>query len=738
MLPCCSPSIRVWSCLAAFVLAGVLPLAAADKAASEPLQKETTRQAQAVVAAGAVGEDASRVVQTSAEEDLGNAEPGVEQSRETEQAETISDAQRIGRLQRSIEKDQEQLEQLRSGMKAADEEFALAGRIFNKVDERFAEAKEKLEEARTDGATEKITALTTELADRQEKLTLCKERFDLALESRKGLQQQIEALKEKLAQDAAALERLTGDSEEDAPEPLPEAAVPTSHPAETSPSPPAPVVGPSALGLATPVAAKAEPAAPADAPIGQSPRGLGAAAQASLLPEGPDERQALADVQLARDEASRQQAAASEAREEVVAIEKRQQSLDRNIALEQQLRDAARKQSDNALRAAREFQEDYRQKSEASAPAEVLIKIGQRIQSSELRVEKAREEVKSRSARLDELHDQRHALMSDRIAALQQADTRERAADEARRKVATLENPFSRRNVTRWVFSHGPNVLVILACFLVLRLVVRVVCRRVVVLMTHKGSGSRKERENRAHTIVSVFHNAATVLCYGGSTLMILEECEVPVGPLLGGAAVFGLAVAFGSQNLIRDYFYGFVILLENQYGINDVVRIGEITGKVERITLRMTVIRDMDGVNFIPNGRIESVKNLTHGWSQAVLEISVSYKEDVDHVMDVLMDLGRELRKDPQFSEAILEDPTMLGVEQLGDSSVQIKFFLKTKPLEQWGIKREMLRRIKRRFDELAIEIPFPQRVVNHRYLTVEGQAEEAHADGWPQRKSA
>lgn len=642
----------------------------------------------------------------------------------------LSDAERISRLQRAIEKDRAQLEHLAAELRSAEEEFEHAGKVFNKVDEKYKAAEEKLSEARESETEEKVNALTSEFENLKEKWTLCKERFDLSIQTRKGLQQQIAALKEKIDQDAAAFEKLTGKSEPEAPAELP---TPTS---ETK-------TAPADVQTVKETESSAAPASPKPTPAENSSAHEATATKAemgpSILPEAPEDRQSVAEVQQARTEVSREEAAVNEAREAVEAIEKRQQSLDKNIELEQQLRDAARKQADNALRVAQEFQEDYRQKSEASAPPEELIKIGQRIQSAEIRLEKARDEVKHRTERLDELQEQRHGLMSDRISALEQAEVRQRVADEARRKLESLENPFSRRNLTHWVLRHSPNVLIILLGFLVLRLVVRVICRRVVVLMTHKGSGSRKERENRAETIVSVFHNAATVLCYAGSTLMILEECGVPVGPLLGGAAVFGLAVAFGSQNLIRDYFYGFVILLENQYGINDVVKIGEITGQVERITLRMTVIRDMDGVNFIPNGRIESVKNLTHGWSRAVLDIGVSYNEDIDRVMDVLLDLGRELRKDPRFADAILDDPTMLGVEQLGDSSVVIKFFIKTRPLEQWNIRREMLRRVKKRFDELAIEIPFPQRVVNHRYLAADSAYPEA-ADlrRWPDRKSA
>ncbi|HWL73157.1 MAG TPA: mechanosensitive ion channel family protein, partial [Burkholderiaceae bacterium] len=223
--------------------------------------------------------------------------------------------------------------------------------------------------------------------------------------------------------------------------------------------------------------------------------------------------------------------------------------------------------------------------------------------------------------------------------------------------------------------------------------------------------------ENRARTLSSVFHNAATTVIYLGALLIILDEVGIPISTLLGGVAVIGLAVAFGAQNLIKDYFYGFMILLENQYGVNDVVRIAGIAGLVERITLRLTVLRDGEGtVHFVPHGEVKTVSNMTHGWARAMFDIGIAYSENPDRVMDVLMKLGRELRADPKFGEMILDDPEMLGVESLGDSSVVIRFQIKTGPMQRWPVRREMLRRIKHKFDELQIEIPFPSRTVYYR----------------------
>src|SRR5947209_781288 len=153
---------------------------------------------------------------------------------------------------------------------------------------------------------------------------------------------------------------------------------------------------------------------------------------------------------------------------------------------------------------------------------------------------------------------------------------------------------------------------------------------------------------------------------------MLLDEIGIPIVPLMGGAAVLGLAVAFGAQNLIKDYFTGFMVLLEDQYAVNDVVKINNVGGKVERITLRMTVLRDNAGVaHFVPHGTISTVSNMSHGWAKANLEIGVSYKEDIDRVLDVLRELGAEIRHDETIGPMILEDAEVPGIDSFGESAV-------------------------------------------------------------------
>ena len=204
------------------------------------------------------------------------------------------------------------------------------------------------------------------------------------------------------------------------------------------------------------------------------------------------------------------------------------------------------------------------------------------------------------------------------------------------------------------------------------------------------------------------------VALIGSVLYMILETVGINIAPLLAGVGIAGLAFGFGGQYLIRDLINGIFILFEGQYRINDVIKVGDLAGVVENVNLRVTVLRDMEGrVIYIPKGKMKAVINMTKEWSRAVLNIGVAYKENIDRVMEVLKELGRELRQDPVFSKLILEDLQMLGVEELGESQVTLKCFFKTVPIKQWDVAREFRRRVKNRFDELGIEIPFPHRTL-------------------------
>ena len=194
--------------------------------------------------------------------------------------------------------------------------------------------------------------------------------------------------------------------------------------------------------------------------------------------------------------------------------------------------------------------------------------------------------------------------------------------------------------------------------------------------------------------------------------MMALEEAGFNVGPLLAGAGVAGLAVGFGAQNLVRDVISGLFMLLENQVRINDVAIINGTGGLVEQINLRTTVLRSLDGtVHVFPNGTITTLSNMTQEYSYYVFNIGVAYKEDTDHVSAVVKELADEMMQEETYRSFILAPLQVMGVDQFADSAVMIKARIKTAPIKQWMVGREMNRRIKKKFDELGIEIPFPHR---------------------------
>lgn len=231
---------------------------------------------------------------------------------------------------------------------------------------------------------------------------------------------------------------------------------------------------------------------------------------------------------------------------------------------------------------------------------------------------------------------------------------------------------------------------------------------------------SRKEtlREDEATLRLKTFSHVlkwiGSLLIIGSGLYMLLQSFGIDVAPLLAGAGIVGLALGFGGQYLIRDLINGIFILFEGQFRVNDVVKIGDLGGLVESMNLRITQLRDLEGrVIYIPNGEIKTVINFTKGYSQALLDIGVAYKENVDEVMRVMKEIAKEMRQDPYFGKLILEDMEMFGVDAFSDSAVIIKCRMKTLPIKQWEVAREYRRRLKNRFDELGIEIPFPHRTL-------------------------
>lgn len=220
------------------------------------------------------------------------------------------------------------------------------------------------------------------------------------------------------------------------------------------------------------------------------------------------------------------------------------------------------------------------------------------------------------------------------------------------------------------------------------------------------------EASKRAETLVRLLRQGVMIMIWVVAILIILNQLGISVGPILASAGVAGLAIGFGAQNLVRDVISGFFLILENQVRVGDVAVVNGTGGLVEAINFRTLVLRDLSGiVHVFPNGSITTLSNLTKEWSAYVFDIGVAYKENTDRVVEVMRKVATELKQDSKFGASILEDIEIFGVDKLADSAVVIKGRIKTRPIKQWEVGREFLRRIKLSFDQEGIEIPFPHR---------------------------
>jgi len=274
--------------------------------------------------------------------------------------------------------------------------------------------------------------------------------------------------------------------------------------------------------------------------------------------------------------------------------------------------------------------------------------------------------------------------------------------------------PFSLDSIIRWLLTHGIKIgLILLGAFIAHR-IIKVIVRKFETSVRKEGTVVATEMEKRAKTLARIIQTALLGVILVIAFMMIIKELGLDIGPIIAGAGILGLAVGFGAQTLVKDVISGFFILLEDQYRVGDVVQIAGIGGLVEHMSLRVTILRDLEGkVHYVPNGSVAVATNMTKEWSRAVLEIGVAYKEDVDEVMKVLREVGEQMEKDPDYSQAILEPLQILGVSDFADSAVIIKVMFKTLPLKQWDVGREFRRRVKKTFDAKGIEIPFPHLTV-------------------------
>ena len=218
------------------------------------------------------------------------------------------------------------------------------------------------------------------------------------------------------------------------------------------------------------------------------------------------------------------------------------------------------------------------------------------------------------------------------------------------------------------------------------------------------------EQVKRLDTLGRVFRYVTTVIITLTGSMLVLSVIGISIAPILATAGVLGIAVGFGAQSLVKDYFNGFFLLLEDQIRQGDVVEVADKGGLVEEMTLRYIRLRDYEGsVHTIPNGIVGTVTNRSRGYAYAVVDVGVAYREDIDEVYAVMRAVAAELRADPDMATKIVDDIEIAGVDQWGDSAVVIRCRFKVMPLEQWGVRRNFLHRLKKAFDAAGIEIPYP-----------------------------
>ena len=264
-----------------------------------------------------------------------------------------------------------------------------------------------------------------------------------------------------------------------------------------------------------------------------------------------------------------------------------------------------------------------------------------------------------------------------------------------------------------WFIDKGIRIIIIIAAAIIIYLICRVAIPSIMKrIVTQRMVGADDtEVQNRTKTLSSILVSAAGIVIAAVAVITILPEFGVEIAALIAGIGIGGLAIAFAAQNLVRDFITGFFIILEDQYRINDIVSIAGATGTVETIGLRRTVLRDVDGnVHSIPNGKVEISTNMTRQYSRVNLNVSVGYGENLKQVINVINGICREMAEDPQWKNHFVSVPSVLRVDKLGDSGIELKIFGDTKPAMQWAIMGELRYRLKNTFDKEGIEAPWPR----------------------------
>ena len=621
------------------------------------------------------GADADADAGTDADADAGTPEP----------TEAATDAKRVVRIRRVIELDKDRIVWLKTELRERTRWFEDLAEALTETGKERNEKRAELEvlEADPEADPEEVEKLRGDVEDLQEDYELLETQTDLALAAEKTIRKQLDALEKKLVKERHALGRLTGEISAELPE----------EPAVEPTAPAAPADGTTPAPIPVPIPAVPTPPPPKDTKTSSVMTAAQLQAQKAL--ERNERNVALAKQEL----------------DEFV---ERKRALQRQIEYEEELAQSDQKEREN-LEAALATMEARLQKYRDDGRSEERIKRRERGNKNIERFIK--EAVRAGEARAEYIEDLKKRLTHLEEAQLRitaEVDEAHREAEKARGRLVWLESPIHPKNIAHWARERGPRMLLVIAAALFLLLFIQLTARRIARTVIRTRRSERGAGTGRADTLAFSFASASKVLIVVLGVLLVLQEAGVDITTVLGGAAIIGVAIAFGAQDLMKDYFSGFLILLEDQYQLGDLITIRGITGTVESVNMRVTVLRDLEGrVHFVPNGNIDQVTNRTYAWGRPVFEVPVGFDEDVDRVMEVLVELANELRDDPAWTGAIIGEPDMLGVDKFTDYGIIIKFMVKTQPDQLFPVRRQMLRRIAKRFQELGIKITVPQRLI-------------------------
>lgn len=269
-----------------------------------------------------------------------------------------------------------------------------------------------------------------------------------------------------------------------------------------------------------------------------------------------------------------------------------------------------------------------------------------------------------------------------------------------------------------WLITDLPSILILILLLVVVLRLSRILVSKLkdvlIKRMAYHDEQPDLEIEKRLNTLMGIVRKTVSVIIWSIFIMIFLQKININIAPILAGAGIVGLAVGFGAQELVRDLITGFFILLEDQIRTGDVAVINGTSGTIEKLELRTITVRDLSGVvHIFQNGKINTISNMTKGWSAFVLEMGVAYKEDLTKVMQLMQEVADNMKEDEKYKPHMLDTMEIFGLDSFGDSALNIKGRIRTKPAQQWSIGREYRRRLKEVFDKNNIEIPFPHQTI-------------------------